>query len=139
VLDAAPEVRVALLVVARERDHAVKLAALRGLDEQRERWRPVAGGVQHAGNDPDVQPQHIGVVRLAGLDAGEHACDDLRRPLAPQRLPVIAVVGARVKEDERDTRRRGQVTKESLGVRVAFLIDEEQRGLVFDDAASRGS
>jgi hypothetical protein len=76
--------------------------------------------VQHAGNNPDVQPQYVGVVRLAGLDAGEHACDDLGRPLAPQRLPVIAVVGARVKEDELNTRRRGEIAQEGLRVWIAF-------------------
>ena len=92
--DAAPEVRVGALMLAGERDDAIELAELRRLDQQRERGRPVAGGVQDAGDDPDVLAERVGVVRLAGLDAGEDPGDDLGRPVAPQRLPVVGVRGA---------------------------------------------
>ena len=36
-------------------------------------------------------------------------------------------------------RERGEAAQERLGVRVAFLVDEEQRGAVGEDTARRGA
>jgi len=53
-VDAPPELWLRVLVLAGKRDDAIKPRELRCLDEQRKRWWPVAGGVQHARDDPDV-------------------------------------------------------------------------------------
>src|SRR5687768_16892537 len=112
--DAPPQMRVGVLMLAGERDDTLKLGELGRLDEQRKGWWPVAGGMQHAGDDPDVLAQRVGVIRLARLNPGEHARDDLGRTLTPQRLPVVAVGGARVDEDERAARRGREATQKLL-------------------------
>ena len=48
---------------------------------------------------------------------------------------MIAVVGARIEEDERDADGGGEIAQERLGVRVALLVDEEEGRMVFNDAA----
>ena len=69
---------------------------------------------------------------------GEDPGDDLGRPLAPQRLPVVGVRGPGVDEDERAAGRGREATQELLGVRVALLVDEEQRRVVLDRPAGGG-
>ena len=87
--------------------------------------------VEHARDDAQVQPEHVGVVLLACLDRLDGASDDLA-DVARDRLPPIGVSRARVDQDERASCGGGDVAQHLFGLLVAFLVDREHGGVVVE-------
>ena len=117
-----------MTVVELLRDLGQRLVVERmaGVDQERDRGRPVVSGVQHAADGVEVQTEHVVVVGLRLLDRLDRASGDLGRG-PPERLVAIAVRVKRVDQDERHVGGRGEPAHLLDVLLVALLVEDQQR------------